>query len=43
MDINLWAFLSICVIFGVGFAMLVLYLNHKKEMKKLEIEALKYK
>ena len=40
---NLWAFLSISVIFGVSFAMFTLYLNHQKRMKELEIEMLKVK
>ncbi|MCU4677494.1 hypothetical protein N7931_17870 [Catenovulum sp. 2E275] len=41
MSINLWGFLSICVIFGISIAMFAMYLNHKKEMKQLEIEQLK--
>ena len=41
MNINLWGFLSIAVIFGVLFAMFVIYLGHKKTMKQLEMEASK--
>mgnify|MGYP000507055116 CR=1 FL=1 len=36
---GLWGFLSICVIAGVIFVMYAAYLDHKKEMKKLELEA----
>ena len=36
---GLWGFLSICVIAGVIFVMYASYLDHKKEMKKLELEA----
>lgn len=36
---GLWGFLSICVIAGVIFVMYAAYLEHKKEMKKLELEA----
>ena len=43
MTVNLWAFLSVSAILGVLFAMFVVYLGHKKTMKKLEIEALKNK
>jgi arginine exporter protein ArgO len=35
---GLWGFLSICVIAGVIFVMYAAYLDHKKEMKKLELE-----
>ena len=38
---GLWGFLSICVIAGVIFVMYAAYLDHKKEMKKLELEAQK--
>lgn len=41
MNINLWGFLSIAVIFSVLFAMFVIYLGHKKTMKQLEIKASK--
>ena len=40
---NLWMFLSIGVVFVSVMGMYNLYLEHKKSMKKLEIEALKYK
>lgn len=40
---NLWVFLSICVICGVLFAMFTTYLNHKEKLKQLELESLKYK
>ncbi len=40
---NLWGFLSICVVFGVSFVMLIFYLNHEKELKKMELEALQKK
>ncbi|GAA4349591.1 hypothetical protein [Kangiella taiwanensis] len=36
---GLWGFLSVCVIAGVIFVMYAAYLDHKKEMKKLELEA----
>ncbi|GEM_PF-2704353 len=36
---GLWGFLSICVIAGVIFVMYAAYLEHKKEMKKLELDA----
>ncbi|GAA0859527.1 hypothetical protein [Aliiglaciecola litoralis] len=42
MTVNLWFFLTIGTILGVVFAIVVIYLNHVKAMKKLEIEALKY-
>ncbi len=41
MNVNLWFFLSVCVCFGLSFVTFVIYLNHKKEMKALEIEAMK--
>lgn len=41
MDIGLWAFLSICVVAGILMIMLVLFLNHRKSMKQLEVEELK--
>lgn len=41
--VNLWGFLSVSAILGVLFAMFVIYLGHKKTMKKLEIEAFKNK
>ena len=41
MIVNLWGFLSVGVIFGVLFAMFVIYIDHKKTLKQLEIEALK--
>lgn len=40
---NLWVFLSICVICGVLFAMFTTYLNHKEKIKQLELESEKYK
>lgn len=43
MNVNLWFFLSVAVIFGVLFIMFVIYLGHKKTMKQLEIEASKNK
>ena len=36
---GLWGFLSICVIAGVIFAMFSAYLDHKKAIKKLELDA----
>lgn len=39
---GLWGFLSICVIAGVIFVMYASYLDHKKELKKMELEALKH-
>lgn len=41
MSVNLWFFLSICVIFCLSFTGFVIYLSYKKDMKQLEIEALK--
>ena len=41
MNVNLWFFLSLSVVVGLGFVMFVIYLSHKKEMKLLEIEAMK--
>lgn len=41
MNPNVWFFLSVSVIFGTIFIMFVIYLGHKKEMKKMELEALK--
>lgn len=41
MSVNIWFFLSVFVVFGLLFAMYVMYLNHTKTMKQLEIEALK--
>jgi len=40
---NLWGFLSIGVVFGASLVMLVIYLDNKKQMKRLELEALQYK
>ena len=36
---GLWGFLSICVIAGVVFVMYAAHLEHKREMKKLELDA----
>lgn len=41
MQANLWMFLTVGTIFGVSLAMYAVYLSHKRESKKLEIEALK--
>ena len=41
MYIGLWAFLSICVIAGIIMIMFVLFLNHRKSVKQMEIEELK--
>ena len=41
MILNLWGFLSVAAIAGISMTMFVIYLNHKKIMKQLEIEALK--
>ena len=38
---NLWFFLSVCVFMGLSFAAFVVHLHFKKEMKILEVEALK--
>ena len=43
MNMNLWGYLTIATVFGVSFAMLVIYLDNKKKMKQLEIEALQIK
>jgi cell division protein FtsL len=40
MYIGLWAFLSICVVAGILMIMLVIFLNHRKSMKQMEIEEL---
>ncbi len=40
MYIDLWAFLSICVVAGILMIMLVIFLNHRKSMKQMEIEEL---
>ncbi|GAA0199129.1 hypothetical protein GCM10009123_03070 [Kangiella japonica] len=40
-DMGLWGFLSICVIAGVIFVMYASYLDHKKELRKMELEAQK--
>ena len=40
---TLWGFLSIGAVCGVALVMLTLYLNHKKDMKQMEIEELKIK
>lgn len=36
---GLWGFLSVCVIGGIIFAMYNAYLEHQREIKKLELEA----
>lgn len=36
---GLWGFLSICVIAGVIFVMYAAYLDHKKELRKMELDA----
>jgi hypothetical protein len=36
---NLWAFLSIGTIALTAFFIFLLYLNHQKAMKKMELEA----
>ena len=41
MNINLWFFLTVCVLSSMVFVMFVMYLSHKRAMKQLEIEALK--
>jgi hypothetical protein len=38
---GLWGFLSICVIAGVIFVMYASYLDHKKELRKMELDAQK--
>lgn len=43
MNASLWFFLSVCVVFGVGFAMFLIYLNHQKTMKQMDIDAAKDK
>jgi len=40
MQVNLWAFLTVCVVMSLGFVMFVIYLGHKKAMKQLEMETL---
>lgn len=41
MYVSLWGFLSISVIAGIIFIMFIVYLNHKKTMRQMEIEVLK--
>ncbi|QQS37763.1 MAG: hypothetical protein IPM56_07390 [Ignavibacteriales bacterium] len=41
MYIGLWAFLSICVVAGILMVIVVLFLNHKKSMKQMELEELR--
>lgn len=36
---GLWGFLSVCVIGGIIFAMYNSYLEHQRELKKMELEA----
>ncbi|MDX6849632.1 hypothetical protein SCD92_09690 [Gilvimarinus sp. SDUM040013] len=43
MCFNLWGFLSVCVIFGTSFVMFLMYLENKKSLKKMALEALKLK
>ena len=43
MYVNLWMFLTITIISSALFVMLLVYTNHRKTMKELEIEALKIK
>lgn len=43
MNITLWGFLTVAAICGVLLVMFTLYLNHKKVMKQMEIEALQIK
>ena len=43
MNLNIWGFLTVSAIFGILFAMFVIYTSHKKTLKQLEIEALKNK
>ena len=38
---SFWGFLSVAVIFGVSFASLVIFLNHQKAMRQLDIEAMR--
>ena len=38
---TLWGFLSVGAVCGVLMIMFTLYLNHKKEMKQMELEAVK--
>lgn len=40
MTLNLWFFLSATAVAGAIFALSVLYLSHKRQMRILEIEAL---
>ena len=40
---NLWGFLTIAVVCGVTLAMIFFYLEYRKSVKKMELEALKYK
>jgi signal transduction histidine kinase len=41
MNINLWVFLSIAVIFLVSFLTILVLSTNKKKIKELEVEALK--
>jgi hypothetical protein len=41
MNINLWVFLSITVIFLVSFLTILVLSTNKKKIKELEVEALK--
>ncbi|TWX58560.1 hypothetical protein [Colwellia hornerae] len=41
MNINLWVFLSIAVIFLVSFLIILVLSTNKKKIKELEVEALK--
>ena len=41
MYIGLWAFLSIVVVAGIIMIMWVLFLNHRKSIKEMEIEEMK--
>ncbi|HEY7774523.1 MAG TPA: hypothetical protein VIC26_15165 [Marinagarivorans sp.] len=38
---NFWGFLSVAVIFGVSFAGFVIFLNHQKAMRQLDLEAMR--
>lgn len=43
MEINLWVFLSVTIIFGTTFLTILAVVINKRKLKELEVEALKVK
>ncbi|MDT0594994.1 hypothetical protein [Glaciecola petra] len=41
MNIDLWGFLTVAVLAGIGFLVMIIITGNQRKMKELEVEALK--